>query len=618
MWNTLASKGFSSEDMTARAVETVLTNTIVPYLDTSSVYFQQLVDQQPNLVKQIRGIGAATMEISGSSIAANKFLQDMVNDLSPVGELADQELGKQYAKSLGIYEDLIAQGAKEWEIGEYYSGVARIAKDPLKALNSGELDLQLGTVTAIANGGNMSDIGYLTESYMPGVDMISNMTPEGNHNMLYAGITNTHLSTAAKASWNANNYDVNRAIAAGNKTSSVVDVLGEKKAKEFADDLNQTNTELQEITMENISNEFATMKGFMGHWYGVLETAIKGIGGLITAYLGGKFLSSLAGGKLGTAITSGLGKGGTVASGLSGVAGVLTSGAAIVGGTAAVMSILTGIYNGVRDNTFNSNMEITKSELQDTAFANDSAYAYAKNMGITDSEEERGFWGNVGAFFGNAGQGTWLGLNKVFNGGDFVGNNKKYFDTIRTRGDFGKDDADNLMYAYAFLLNEIHSLKSLEEYGFTEQSLKDYLKNESPEEIAYTKRLVNTMIEEGTYVPSGRNGEKPTSVNWNNYHRLGLDSVPYDNYPAILHEDEAVLTASTAAELRNLITEYRDTQTQNANFEAIIQNQTVSLVTKLDEVIKAIQFSNSVSSKVSAMDSVFDNMKYIRSTKSFN
>lgn len=30
--------------------------------------------------------------------------------------------------------------------------------------------------------------------------------------------------------------------------------------------------------MENISNEFAVLQEFMGHWYDVIVTAIKGIG----------------------------------------------------------------------------------------------------------------------------------------------------------------------------------------------------------------------------------------------------------------------------------------------------------------------------------------------------
>ena len=77
-------------------------------------------------------------------------------------------------------------------------------------------------------------------------------------------------------------------------------------------------------------------------------------------------------------------------------------------------------------------------------------------------------------------------------------------------------------------------------------------------------------------------------VEWLNSHRQGLDYVPFDNYPALLHEGEAVLTNGTATEVRNLITEYRESQQQQINFDAVIQAQTESLVNKLEEVKQAI------------------------------
>lgn len=69
-------------------------------------------------------------------------------------------------------------------------------------------------------------------------------------------------------------------------------------------------------------------------------------------------------------------------------------------------------------------------------------------------------------------------------------------------------------------------------------------------------------------------------------YKTGLDSVPYDNYPALLHEGEAVLTASTAYELRNLINEYRQNSNSMAGFEAVIQTQTATLVEKMDQIIE--------------------------------
>ena len=80
-------------------------------------------------------------------------------------------------------------------------------------------------------------------------------------------------------------------------------------------------------------------------------------------------------------------------------------------------------------------------------------------------------------------------------------------------------------------------------------------------------------------------------INWESgkgYFRTGTDSIPYDNYPAMLHEGEAVLTASTANELRGLIDEYRATKEDNIKLEKAIQDQTEALATRLDAIYNKI------------------------------
>ena len=67
-------------------------------------------------------------------------------------------------------------------------------------------------------------------------------------------------------------------------------------------------------------------------------------------------------------------------------------------------------------------------------------------------------------------------------------------------------------------------------------------------------------------------------------YRVGTDSIPFDNYPALLHEGEAVLTASTANELRSLVDEYRETKNESTRLEKAIQDQTTVLVEKLNAI----------------------------------
>ena len=99
--------------------------------------------------------------------------------------------------------------------------------------------------------------------------------------------------------------------------------------------------------------------------------------------------------------------------------------------------------------------------------------------------------------------------------------------------------------------------------------------------------------------------------------RYGLSRVPYDNYLANLHQGEAVLTASTAGELRNLVTEYRESNRSSINFEAIIQTQTEALVAKLDQVINAITERSARYTNSSWNSTIYSNMKSIKSLKSF-
>lgn len=90
--------------------------------------------------------------------------------------------------------------------------------------------------------------------------------------------------------------------------------------------------------------------------------------------------------------------------------------------------------------------------------------------------------------------------------------------------------------------------------------------------------------------------------------RYGTDSIPYDGFPAILHQGEAVLTASTANEMRGLVDEYRDSKNESSNFDVIIESQTVAIIDKMDEII-AIMNNNSNTITESAARSFVNSAK---------
>lgn len=86
--------------------------------------------------------------------------------------------------------------------------------------------------------------------------------------------------------------------------------------------------------------------------------------------------------------------------------------------------------------------------------------------------------------------------------------------------------------------------------------------------------------------------EQQNTINYSNYHRLGLDYVPYDNYPALLHEGETVLEQDTANQLRHMISKYENSEQQSANFREAIQEQTRALVERLDSILNIMSTEN--------------------------
>lgn len=640
MWDTLASQGIkidmdSEEDRaqaTAKAIETVVTNTIVPYLNTSSASFQQFADQQPNLIKQVRGIGLTTQDISGSSIVANKYLQDMIDSLSPMGALAEQELGLQFAQMTGEYENLRAQGYSDALIGKLYSGAATMYNDPMAALNSGNLDLVMATANMIESGGDFRNAADVASAYNKSADFVSNLTPEGRLSSLYAGVTNTYLDVQGKTEMNERNADLNAAEEAGRQTAAQTEATGNKAAQDLANDMNQTNQKLQELTMENISNEFAVLQEFMGHWYDVIVTAIKGIGTFLVGSVIGKGIGALSG------------IGGKVA-GAAG--GILAVGGGIALGLSAAELISTAIKNATQESDNENVTQETQKLLDANPFEegteeyeqwNTQAAAKGKLSGIATTGSEHS--GGIGGFFHDWGQGfsqVWDTLGYEL-GGAKTANDKTLhsLNTLRTSMDMqnnSKDTQEMMLATFAALADSAGLLSGDVQSqlgGITREDLKQYFSSwKGPDN--YENNLQDTF---GPYIDfikdykdaDGVNAlpwksmeEQQDSINWSNYLRSGLNRVPYDNYPALLHEDETVLTASTANELRNLTDTYRETSQQSISFDTIIQSQTDTLCAKLDQVITAISNISTGTLKPSWDENgILNNMKNLKNLNTFN
>lgn len=628
MWSTLTSEGLSIEDSIANAFDTVISSKVVPYLNTSTAQFQFLVDQQPNLMTQVRGIGRTTMEISGSATFATKYLQDMIDTIAPMASLAENELGLQFAQVSGAYESLRAQGLNDAQIGEMYKASASVYNNPYQALKSGSLDEKMAVANVIQTGGDLRDFSDVNASMMTSQNFVANLVPEGNLGPLYSGmlVSGNKLSgtTALGVALNEGNYDMEQAISDGIKASNMVDDMGNKVTEEFRNGDYQTNKERQAITMENLSNELATMQQFMGGWYDVIVTAIKGVAGMIAATVVGKGIGALAGsagGGTGTGLLAAVGANGLAIGSFAAAAGIVLTGI-----------ISDGIVQGYADN-LGKNSDYYENTGQFDKFIKTDANGNeiplsegAKNLLSTgiDTEGNKGWGSNIA-----------LGLDFIneYKTNNLMGwgvsrkdrNQASWEYTIGAlRGEnLENDGKDFAKAALAWLMIADASGVISDIDGWSSSDIKDAFKSiyDSDEDAA---NWVKKITEWGQFknpqmsTDFGKNMEYKVPTNFDNYHRQGLDYVPEDNYPALLHQGEAVLTASTANELRTLVDEYRNTNKESISFETIIQNQTSSLISKMDEMLQVIRSFTGTTTTDWRNGFITNSMKYVKSTKSFS
>lgn len=411
----------------------------------------------------------------------------------------------------------------------------------------------------------------------------------------------------------------------------------------------------------------------MGNYTEILETAIKGVGSLITTFLGAKFLGGV--GKLLGA------KGGSAGSlagiltskaGFGSVTAALSTGGAIAlgvaGGVAAVKGIetLVGSIADKKRDEINSASEEAGEANKANSFGNatvQSAIESANRMENTG--------GIVNAMDNGFKKSGLFGLGAAFGWGDSYSAkekaawaNKDYkqfniykplsagINDLSSRA--SKEDRAAIQIAYALALDEVGMLSQ----GIMKEIFGSSVNINSQSDLyelmasayknmgvgfkrvsGWAANLYNQKIKPVSYSGSEWDGnigdvvgrtylqinktdsdaERKEAFEGFKSHRFGLPEVPYDDYPAMLHKGEAVLTASTAGELRNLVDEYRQTDQQAINYEAIIQNQTNELIIKMDQIIQVMQYGSVTepTDKPEADKKIWNSMLKLRSTKSF-
>lgn len=687
MWDKMATNGvnidMSSEkaraEVTANAIDAVLTNKIVPYLDTSSQDMQILNSRLDNkFFKDIRGINLANNDIAGNNYATKDLLQTLVDQVQPMSDEALQNLA-QGSTELSAYANyLMSEEGGNLTKSQVMSIISQLYKEQQysdQIMSSGSVYEKMGLINNINSGVNIYD----PSQYNNAVGGIANagqylmgMTPGYNSTM--TGLQTNIIGNSYGLDWNDRNayIKMNKAgvTAKTDFTAEQIQEYANKATQNYANDKNQTKTTLQDVTLENLMNELAVGKQGLGHWTDIIVDAIKAIGTILTV--------KVVGGAIGKGIGALAGLGGSTMGASSGLGAVLgaagpialkvaTVGALVAAGVAVGNAILEKA-NGRQTEAQND----YKNQYEAKGYDTNTASSLGKIQSITEFDK--------GSFLGqpitniSSDEKDQLGINRSFflrtwkEIGDTKGkawDNKQWYKYnnmawLRTGfafnvGKSGPDKKATLAAAimYAIGLDQMGMLGSTKE---TNPLLNWGLSVSSKDDIG---NLIRAGINEGLFSGwSAISGTKwtlsdddcgPRDLEGKLYsgeisnklltqygfnesneadkyfmeHRYGLNEVPYDEYPALLHQGEAVLTANTANVLRDLLGEYQETSTQSVNFDTIIQTQTSALIAKMEDIINVITQNNTGSNfttsteQTKARSILEHSMLHLTSTKSF-
>ena len=361
MWNSLANTGMNESQMFATAIDNVVTNKIVPYLDTTSQEFNLLNTRLNNdFVKDIRGINKANLEIAGNNYVTESLLNTIIDKVQPMSDEALQNLALGSTEITSFVNTLMSKGydrdtavsyaTKYFQAQEYgdqmlSSGstadklfIADIMTNP--NLNLYDLDDATNIMALYGNralefAGNLG--GYSSSTNGVVTNMVAHSLGytygdfSNAYKLLDEGLTFTDI---------ANNTSL---------TPAQISAYSNQATNTFASGQNQTIEELQSVTLENFMNELAVMYETLGLTGPIIVSAIEGLGNILITWLGANLIGKFFGGsgsgllgKVGSAIKTGAGKVGTAAkTGLSAVGN-----GSMLAGVGNLASVAGGAYLG--------------------------------------------------------------------------------------------------------------------------------------------------------------------------------------------------------------------------------------------------------------------------------
>lgn len=705
MWNSLANIGVNEQQMYETALDNVITRTILPYLDTTSLSVNLLNERlDNNFVKQIRGINAANLDIAGSNYITEELLNKLIDQVQPMSDEAIQNLAANSTQVTAIINYLMSEkGLSKDQATSYATSLFKQQQYGGQILSTGTPYEKYMLLNQLSTGTNIyKDYGKSILNNILSTQDWASMLP-GADSSTINGVLATAAGNALGMDWST--ILAGQKTAQGNTLEEIQDILelsSEELLKYSADQYNllkddklQSAATLQETTVENLANELAVGEEWLGHWTDLIITAIEAIGTII--------LTKVVAGSIGKGISALAGLGSNALNSTSGLGGLLGTAGPIVG-KLGVIGVAVGLAAAAASAIANRNL--SNGENQATATGNMySDYISGNYDGTEYSEMEAtiksldegqqrnkgGFWSNqFSAEMNILPQPTEDGVYTSLPYGNIYTSPYDYFDSADSSlrkslfGDNvawwkkGSKEAQDALSEYwkqgnasaynkikAYILSTyLNSQEGAKNYNLSgvmgalmvaanyqglgsnsaligalsdsatfnlpnfytsKEDIKQYLHSAGITEASQLSKIFAMLDATDTYFMTGSSGflgypnssEQLQSMREDfDLLRSGLDEVPYDNYPALLHEGEAVLTASTANELRNLIEEYRNTQNNYLNMEAVVENQTAALCNKMDQIISNMT-QGSATTTIAKKTSTLDNMLTFRSTKMF-
>lgn len=551
--------------------------------------------------------------------------------MRPVAMQANKELYSDvYQNIANQAQAMVSSGyLDEGEVQSYVNKAFDLYMNPTLGMQSGSVSDKMTILSAVQNGGIDNPASYLQG--LRSTTTFAKNTAGGNTWAMGAiqnawGTQNLRMVNASK------DGDVTKSLErTSNKTQDELDRIYDNQVKN-ADDFNTTSQKWS-TWFENATTWIGDIKASIGDkMWNIGKVIIEGIVGGITAWIGAKVIGGVIGKGIGA--LAGSSAGGT---GAGILAGGSTAGIALgVIGATALAAIGATIAQKEADKSSNEHgAKVVNETLGSIGITGEDAELSSnKTIGalVGALNDRNGFqkgWGNVTS-------GTSMLFSKIFQGENDQA--KNYIQWMLTSDIFENLNDTSKYVAILTLAMEYANQNRLDAFnkGIQEFGQKDF-SIASNEDLG--KAVIATGLNKSTFESMGKKLKK---AGWNldgkmfedinaekfglkgiNGFRQGLAKVPYDDYPAVLHEGEAVLTSSTANELRNLLSEYRANNQAVITLDTTIQNQTVALVSKLDEVVSAINATGTVGGastsaidQANALSKLQYSMTHLTSTKS--